>query len=87
MRQTRFPLLAAGLLCIASPALAGTQSPWNPWMQAWACSAFEYAKKCNAELNPRSLHCKCLGDSSLGRFLEEYYGPKARNLAPRDEVS
>ena len=51
-------LLIVGVLCIASPALAG--GPWNPWMPPWACSAFEYAKKCNAERTLRSPHCRCI---------------------------
>ena len=85
MRQRKMLLLAAVVLCLASPALAGTQSPWNPWAKAWVCSAFEYVKKCNAELNPRSRHCECIGDGYMGWRLEEYYGRKARNLAPRDE--
>jgi hypothetical protein len=88
MRQTRLPLvLAAGLLWFASPALAGTPSPWspwNPWMNTWACGAFEYAKRCNAAWHPRSLHCQCLGGGYMGWRLEEYYGPNARNLAPRN---
>jgi len=87
MRQTRMLLLAAGLQCLASPALAGAEgpwSPWNPWMKAWACSAFEYAKRCNAELRARPERCECLGGGYMGWRLEEYYGRGARNLAPRE---
>jgi hypothetical protein len=51
-------LVVVGVLCVASPALAGTL--WNPWMPPWACTAFEYAKKCNAERTLRSPHCRCI---------------------------
>ena len=87
----RIPFLAVVILCLTSPALAGTESPWgpwtpwNPWMKAWACSAYEYAKKCNAQLRPRSERCECVPDGGhLGWRLNVYYGPGARNLAPRD---
>jgi hypothetical protein len=58
MTHMKMLLLVVGVLCVASPAVAGTL--WNPWMPAWACTAFEYAKKCNAERTPRSFHCRCI---------------------------
>ena len=58
MTQMKILVLIVGVLCLASPALAGTS--WNPWLPAWACSAFEYAKKCNAEWTPRFPHCRCI---------------------------
>ena len=57
MTQMKMLLVVVGVLCVASPALAGTL--WNPWMPPWACTAFEYAKKCNAE-ELRSPHCRCI---------------------------
>ena len=58
MTQMKMLLVVVGVLCVASPALAGTL--WNPWMPPWACTAFEYAKKCNAERTSRSPHCRCI---------------------------
>jgi hypothetical protein len=58
MTQMKMLLVVVGVLCVASPALAGTL--WNPWMPPWACTAFEYAKKCNAERTLRSPHCRCI---------------------------
>jgi hypothetical protein len=58
MTQVKMLLVVVGVLCVASPALAGTL--WNPWMPPWACTAFEYAKKCNAERTLRSPHCRCI---------------------------
>jgi hypothetical protein len=58
MTQMKMLLVVVGVLCVASPALAGTL--WNPWMPPWACTAFEYAKKCNAERTLRSSHCRCI---------------------------
>jgi hypothetical protein len=61
MTHMKMLLLVVGVLCLASPALAGVPwTPWNPWMPAWACTAFEYAKKCNAERTLRSPHCRCI---------------------------
>jgi hypothetical protein len=61
MTHVKILLLVVGVLCVTSPALAGASwTPWNPWMPAWACSAFEYAKKCNAERSFRSPHCRCI---------------------------
>jgi hypothetical protein len=51
-------LLAAALLCLASPALAGFHGTGGPW--CWACAKYEYSHKCNAELNPRTHHCGCI---------------------------
>ena len=58
MTQMKMLLVVVGVLSVASPALAGTL--WNPWMPPWACTAFEYAKKCNAERTLRSPHCRCI---------------------------
>ena len=58
MTHMKMLLLVVGVLCVTSPALAGTL--WNPWMPPWACTAFEYAKKCNAERTLRSPHCRCI---------------------------
>jgi hypothetical protein len=75
-------LLAAAVFGGASPALAGVRMPINPWTPVWACTAAEYAKRCNIELT-RHGHCQCIGGGSMGWRLNEYYGPGARNLAPR----
>jgi hypothetical protein len=58
MTQMKMLLFVAGALCLASPVRAETS--WNPWMQAWTCSAFEYAKRCNAEWSQRTTHCRCI---------------------------
>lgn len=55
------PLLfatAAAIVLFASPALAG----WTRWVvpQGWACSAYEYAHRCNVERNVRTHRCECL---------------------------
>jgi len=93
MTKMRALLLAAAVVCIASPAMAGPRmagnspidnSPINPWASVWACATAEYAKRCNIELTPRG-HCQCIGGGSMGWRLNEYYGPGARNLAPRGE--
>ena len=96
MSRTGALLLAAAIFSLASPALADDPGPWrarqsawasswNPWTEPWACSAFEYAKRCNAQLTPRWQRCQCVPDGGhLGRRIDEYYGPGARNLAPRD---
>jgi hypothetical protein len=49
---------AAAILCFASPVLAG----WTRWAvpQNWACGTYEYAHRCNAELNVRTHRCGCL---------------------------
>jgi hypothetical protein len=49
---------AAIVLFFASPALAG----WTHWAapQSWTCGAYEYAHRCNAELNVRTHRCGCL---------------------------
>jgi hypothetical protein len=53
-------LLFAGatVLFVTSPALAG----WARWVgpQCWTCAAYEYAHRCNAELNVRTHRCGCL---------------------------
>ena len=88
MTKTRTLLLAAAVFCAASPAMAGVRmpsnSPINPWAPVWACTAAEYAKRCNIELT-RHGHCQCIGGGSMGWRLNEYYGPGAHNLAPRGE--
>ena len=85
MRRTRILLLAAVTLCLASPAFAGNYTPWdgwdqpwtriwvNPWAEPWACTRFEYGHRCNAVWHAH--HCSCVGDGSLGRRINEYYGP------------
>jgi hypothetical protein len=84
----RILLLAAAGACLTSPALAGDSDrprvAWNPWLEPYVCSAYEYAHKCNAQSGPHSSRCRCLGDDGLGWRLNEYYGPGARNLAPRN---
>jgi len=89
MTEMRALLLAAAVFSAASPAMAGTRvavnSLSNPWAPVWACTAYEYAKRCNVELTVRSQHCQCIGGGSMGWRLNEYYGPGARNLAPRGE--
>jgi hypothetical protein len=55
MIQIRTLLLALGFLCLASPALAGF-----PDWRNWTCSAFENAKRCNAEYHPHSHRCGCI---------------------------
>lgn len=55
------PLLfasAVAILLFSSPARAG----WTGWVtpQGWACGAYEYAHKCNAEWNVRTRRCGCL---------------------------
>jgi hypothetical protein len=76
-------LLAAAVLLPAT-AQAGTPRLQNPWLEPWTCSAFEFTHRCSALWHPRTAHCQCLGVEYLGRRLNEYYGPNARNLAPRD---
>jgi hypothetical protein len=59
MTPMKMLLLIVGVFFfLASPVSAGTY--WNPWMPPWACTAFEYAKKCNAERTPRFGHCRCI---------------------------
>jgi len=77
-------LLAAAVFGVASPALAGVRMPINPWAPVWASTAAEHAKRCNIELT-RHGHCQCIGGGSMGWRLNEYYGPGARNLAPRGD--
>lgn len=84
MTRTRTLLLAGAVMGLTSPAVAGSYTPWNPWLEPWTCSAFEYAHRCSALWHPRSAHCRCLGLDDMGWRLNEYYGPRARNLAPRD---
>ena len=60
MTQMKMLLVVVGVLCVASPALAGTL--WNPWMPPWACTAFEYAKKCEVGLRSNP------GEGALARF-------------------
>ena len=50
MTKMKMLLSVIGILCLASPAMAGG---WvRPWYgaapQGWACGAYEYAKRCNA---------------------------------------
>jgi hypothetical protein len=78
------PLLAATAVGLASPALAGSYTPRNPWLQPWTCSAFEDAHRCSALWHPRSAQCRCLGMEDMGWRLNEYYGPKARNPEMRE---
>ena len=47
---------AAIVLCLVSPALAWTHLA----TQGWVCGRYEYAKRCNAELNMRTHRCGCL---------------------------
>jgi len=84
MTGIRTLLLAAAVFSAAAPAMAGPRMPINPWAPVWACTAAEYAKRCNIELT-RHGHCQCIGGGSLGWRLNEYYGPGARNLAPRGD--
>ena len=63
MITMRALLLAAVVLGFASPVLAGDLFPWwTGWSlpAPWACSAFELAHKCNAELNPHTNRCGCI---------------------------
>jgi hypothetical protein len=85
MTKMRTLLLAAAAFSVASPALAAARMPINPWAPVWACTAYEYAKRCNVELTHRSQRCQCIGGGSMGWRLNEYYGPGARNLAPRGD--
>jgi hypothetical protein len=55
------PLLfatAAAIVLFGSPAMAG----WTRWVvpHGWACSAYEYAHRCNVELSVRTHRCACL---------------------------
>jgi hypothetical protein len=94
MTQTKILLLAAQILAaqilaaavagLTSPVQAGSYTPRNPWLQPWTCTAYEDAHRCNAIWHPRSAQCRCLGLDDMGWRLNEYYGPGARNLAPRD---
>jgi hypothetical protein len=70
MTKTTTLLLAAGAFCVAWPALAGARMPIDPWAPVWACSAAEYAKRCNVVLT-RHGHCQCIGGGSLGWRLNE----------------
>jgi hypothetical protein len=74
--------------------------PWNNWSlrtpapqtnpapqmkPAWPCSEYEHANNCKAELQQSSsTDCQCIGGGPMGWRLDEYYGPRARNLAPRN---
>jgi hypothetical protein len=58
-------LLAAAILSLASPAMAGNYFHWwtyrymgTSW--SWACGAFEYRHKCNAELSTHTNRCGCI---------------------------
>ena len=84
MTRTRILLLAAAVGCLASPALAGSYTPRNPWMETWTCSAYEDAHRCSAIWHPHAARCRCLGIEDMGWRLNEYYGPGSRYLAPRD---
>jgi hypothetical protein len=84
MTRTCILLFAAAIVCLASPAGAGAHRLGNPWAEPWTCSAFEFTHRCSALWHPRTSHCQCLGVEYLGRRLNEYYGPKAQYLAPRD---
>jgi hypothetical protein len=87
MTHTRILLLAAAVACLASPALARPYTPWNPWLQPWACSAFETAHRCSAIYHPRSARCGCFWLDNMGWRLNEYYGPHPRNAPPSGEVT
>ena len=84
MTPTRILLLALGLVCLTSPAQAGFFTRWYHPPAPWVCAAFEFNNKCNALWHPRTSHCRCLGMDDMGWRLNEYYGPGARYLAPRD---
>ena len=65
MPSIRTLLLTAAVLCLATPALAGDYHRW--WTDqsvaaswTWACGAFEYRHRCNAELKPRTNRCGCI---------------------------
>ena len=60
MSEIKILLLAAAFLCLASPAMAGWQWQHRALSPAWACGAYEYAKRCNAELNVRTHRCGCI---------------------------
>jgi hypothetical protein len=49
---------AAVFLFFAAPALAG----WTRWVAPprWACGAYEYAHRCNAEWSVHTHRCGCL---------------------------
>jgi len=57
-------LVTVAVLCFASPASAGWQEHWTYGYrlapQAWVCNAYEFARKCNVELNSRTHRCACL---------------------------
>ena len=62
MTKMKMLLCVIGILCLASPATAGG---WvRPWYgaapQGWACGAYEYAKRCNAEWSTRTHRCGCI---------------------------
>jgi hypothetical protein len=40
--------------------MAGWQWQHRALSPAWACGAYEYAKRCNAELNVRTHRCGCI---------------------------
>ena len=44
---------------------------------AWACSEYEYANNCRAELS--STNCQCIGGDPLGSRLDQHYGPGKRS--------
>jgi len=53
-------LFAIGVLCLASPAIAGGLWQHRAASQGWVCGAYEYAKRCNAEWSTRTNHCACI---------------------------
>ena len=66
MTKMKTLLSAVVILCLASPAIAGgLVRPWyGAWYgappQAWACGAYEYAKRYNAEWSTRTHRCGCI---------------------------
>ena len=62
MTKMKALLFAAGLICIASPAMAGWfwTDQFIPGPQGWLCARYEYAKRCNAELSPHRNRCVCI---------------------------
>jgi hypothetical protein len=61
MTKMKTLIFAVGVLCLASPAIAGGVVTYRMIiLQGPVCGAYEYAKKCNAEWNPRTQHCACI---------------------------
>ena len=63
MTKMKTLLSVACILCLASPAMAGGWvRTWYgaPPPQVWACGAYEYAKRCNAEWSTRTHRCGCI---------------------------